>query len=711
MQWSADRNAGFSRANPQRLFLPVIIDPEYHYETVNVEAQQQNLHSFLWWMKRLIALRKRYRAFGQGETEFFYPRNRRVLVFTRTFKDERILVVANLSRFVQYAELDLSAFKGMIPLELFGQTEFPSIGELPYFIILGPHGFYWFKLEPPPRSESRPEALAAEIPALQVSGSWDAVFNGTGKLALERALPGYLQACRWFGGKARRLRSATLIDAVTFKFHETAVYLATFEIQYREGSAETYLLPLGFAAQERVRALRQAQPDAIVANLMVESASEQAEEGVLYDASFDDGFARALLDAIARRRVFKGESAEIVAIPSRAFRRAAGPQLQSLQPAPLRREQSNTSIKYGDRLVLKLFRRLEEGINPDLEIGRFLTEKTSFRNVPPLAGSMELRRGKRGPMALAILQGWIANEGDAWSYTLDQLKRYFENAQTRRNDEVELPARDKHLLDLLDQEIPPLAQDIIGPYLASAILLGQRTAELHSALASDNGDPAFAPEFFTVHYRHSLHQSMRTLASKALGLLRDRINELPQAAQLHGAELLGMEHRILSRFRAILDRKITAMRLRVHGDFHLGQVLHTGKDFVILDFEGEPARPLIERRLKRSPLKDIAGMLRSFGYATTYALRSATVRPEDRAGLESWGRYWNIWVSVEFVKSYLGIATQAGFLPKSRDEMKVLLDLFILEKAIYELAYELNNRPDWVDVSVQGIHDIMQSAS
>jgi maltose alpha-D-glucosyltransferase/alpha-amylase len=466
------------------------------------------------------------------------------------------------------------------------------------------------------------------------------------------------------------------------------------------------LLPLGYAAHERMQELRRAEPDAIIANLVVDSDGQHGE-GVLYDPSADEGFARGILDAIARRRIFKGQSAEITALPSRALRRTAGDDL-SLQPAALRRDHSNTSIRYGDRLVLKFFRRLEEGINPDLEIGRFLTERTAFRHVPPLAGHMELRRGKRAPMILGILQGWVANEGDAWSYTLDQLKRYFENAQAR-TDEVELPARDKHILDLIDDDIPLLAQEIIGPYLPSAILLGQRTAELHVALASEKSDPDFSPESYTVHYRQSLYQSMRTLASKALALLRDRVNQLPENARSDAAELLGMEHRILGRFRAVLDRKISAMRLRVHGDYHLGQVLYTGKDFVIIDFEGEPARPISERRVKRSPLKDVAGLLRSFSYAASFALRSESIRPEDRAGLEKWRRYWQTWVSVAFVKCYLASAAQGGFLPKSRDEMKVLLDLFVLEKAIYELAYELNNRPDWVDVPIQGIREIVQA--
>ena len=237
MQWSADRNAGFSRANPQRLYLPVIIDPEHHYETVNVDAQQQNLNSFLWWVKRLIALRKRYRAFGTGDIEFLYPQNRRVLVFTRSFEEERILVVANLSRFVQYAELDLSAYKGMVPLELFGQTEFPSIGELPYFLTLGPHSFYWFKLEPPRKTESRAAPAQGELVTLNVNGGWDEVFTGSARTALERSLPAYLKACRWFGGKARRMRSATILQAVPFKYDASAVYLAAIAIQYQEGDS------------------------------------------------------------------------------------------------------------------------------------------------------------------------------------------------------------------------------------------------------------------------------------------------------------------------------------------------------------------------------------------------------------------------------------------------------------------------------------------
>jgi maltose alpha-D-glucosyltransferase / alpha-amylase len=708
MQWSADRNAGFSRANPQRLYLPVIIDPEHHYETYNVDAQQQNLNSFLWWIKRLIALRKRYQAFGKGDTEFFYPKNRRMLVFTRSFADERLLVVANLSRFVQYAELDLSAFKGMVPLELFGQTEFPAIGELPYFLTLGPHGFYWFKLEPSRKTEAQAAAAEAELPILTVSGAWDAVFDN-GRASLERILPDYLKACRWFGGKARRLRSAKVLEAVPFKHDASTAYLAAIEIQYLDGSPESYLLPLGYARQERLQELRATQPDALVAHLMVDE-NGQPSEGVLYDPSGDEGFARGILDAIARRRVFKGQAAEIVALPSRAFRRSAGED-SSLQPAALKRDHSNTSIRYGDRLVLKLFRRLEPGINPDLEIGRFLTERTSFRHVPPLAGHMELRRGKRAPMIIGLLQGWVVNEGDAWSYTLDQLKHYLEHAQARKTEEVELPTQDKHILDLADQDIPLLAQEIIGSYLPSALLLGQRTAELHVALASDSSDPDFAPESYTVHYRHSLYQSMRTLASKALALLRDRINDLPENARRDVAELLAMEQRVLGRFRAVLDRKITAMRLRVHGDYHLGQVLYTGKDFVIIDFEGEPARPISERRVKRSPLKDVAGLLRSFSYAASFALRSDRLRPEDRPALEKWGRYWQTWVSAAFVKCYLATAAPAGFLPKSRDEMKILLDLFVLEKAIYELAYELNNRPDWVDVPLQGIREIMQGTS
>jgi len=368
-------------------------------------------------------------------------------------------------------------------------------------------------------------------------------------------------------------------------------------------------------------------------------------------------------------------------------------------------EQSNTSVVFGDRLVLKFFRRLHAGVNPDVEIGRFLHEHTAYRNVPPLAGYVELRRPGQAAATAAILHGWIVNEADAWSYTLDNLKQYFEHCLAHSANDAELPQR--HRVDLAEEEIPAAAQEMIGPYLTSAGLLGQRAGELHVALASATEDSAFAPEPFTPHYRHSLYQSLRSTAHKALLLLRERMSQLPEGLRSQAAELAGAEGQLVARYRALLDKKIPATRLRIHGDFHLGQGLFTGKDFVIIDFEGEPARTLGERRLKRSPLHDVAGMLRSFDYAAIVGVRASQHRREDIAVLEPWARYWNLWVGVAFVRRYLQAAMRGAFLPKTKEDLKTLLDILILDKAVYELNYELNNRPEWVEVPVRGILDLL----
>ena len=710
MQWSADRNAGFSRANPQRLYLPVIIDPEYHYETVNVEAHQQNPSSFLWWMKRLVLLRKNYQAFGRGTIEFFYPDNHKVLVFVRRFQDEIVLVVANLSRFVNYVELDLSAYKGMVPVELFGHTRFPSIGELPYFLTLGPHAFYWFKLEQPRSSEVRVTPETIEPPKLDSAGAWENILQGRARTALERSLPAYLLACRWFGGKAQPIRSVKNVDVIPFIADSITAYLTTWEVQYFGAASETYLLPLAFAVGDRAFELRQANPRAVIALLKVKETNQETE-GVLYDALYDGRFSKLLLDAIARGRRFKGEGAELHAQQSKVFRKLRGGPDASLEPSLLKGEQSNTSIIYGDRLILKIYRRITEGLNPDVEIGRFITEKTSFAHVPALAGFFEIRKRRGEPTTVGILQELVSNEGDAWRYTLDSLGRYFEEILGRHPDPQEAAPRRESLIQLAQQEgVPALAQEVMGAYLSSARLLGQRTGEFHRALASDAKDPAFAPEPYTALYRRSHYQSMRTLADQALALLEQRLPKLPDEVRPDAARLLKMEGTIFDGLRPILEKKITGMRIRCHGDYHLGQVLFTGKDFVITDFEGEPARPISERRIKRSPLRDVAGMLRSFNYAALTKLKSNSLRPEDAVQLKPWAHYWSLWVSVTYLKGFLEATAEAVFMPKSSEEIALLLNIYLLEKAVYELRYELNNRPAWIDVPLAGILEILHPA-
>jgi maltose alpha-D-glucosyltransferase/alpha-amylase len=712
MQWSPDRNAGFSRANPQRLYLPPIIDPEYHYEAVNVETQQNNSDSLLWWMKRMIALRKRFKALGRGSLEFLLPENRKVLAFLRRYEEETILIVANLSHLAQQTKLDLSQFVGWRPVDLFGRIQFDPITDGKYYFTLGPYGFYWFSLEPQPAEALGVRALPSdEVGAVPtIARGKDDLFERDNWFLLERTLRDYMKGRRWFRGKAREMRSADIKDVIAMRFGQSTTYIVLIQVEYTEGEPETYVVPLTTAVSDKPGELIKEYPHALVANLKPRNTDGQ---WTLYDALVDKGFSKFLLQAIGRKRRFKGEIGEISASPTKVFRNTRGPYSDALEPTPMKVEQSNTSVVYGDQLILKLFRRLEEGINPDLEIGRFLTEKTSFEHISQVAGSLEYKRRRSKPMSLAILQSFVANEGDAWQYTLDSLERYLQDVLSHPTVQAP-PIPLKHMLSL-PKEPPPLAKETIGPFLTSAQLLGQRTAEMHVALASGLDDPDFAPDFFTHMYQTSLYQSMRSFTIRTLQLLRERLPNIPDELQEDAQQVLDLEKEIIERYQPIRRQRISAARIRCHGDYHLGQVLFTGKDFVIIDFEGEPARSLSERRLKRSPLLDVAGMIRSFHYAAHSALiRQAPLapRPEDDLPLlQHWAQYWYVWVSVAFLTSYLDILKPVGLLPEDPEHLRILLDAHILEKAIYEIGYELNNRPDWVKVPLQGILQLMETGS
>ncbi len=711
MQWSPDRNAGFSRANPQKLFLPVVIDPEYHYEALNVEAEQNNPHSLLWWMKRLIALRKRYRAFGRGSIEFLYPENRKILAFIRAFDDERILVVANLSRFAQYVELDLSQYRGAVPLELFGRTEFPMVGDLPYLLTFGPYGFQVYSLQSP-RGPIRVPTETAAMPTIEVADSWQEVLSGRARASLEELLPDYLQARRWFGARARRIKTAEIVEVIPVpppspvERREPAGYVTLVHVEFTEGDAQTYILPLSARGRESEEVGEPPQA-AVIARI-----KGPESEHVLVDALYEPVLVRAFLDALARRRRMSGLAGRLAATPTPFYARIRSDVSEAIvggrgvDPSVLSGEQSNTSVAFGDRLLLKLFRRLEVGENPDLEMGRFLTEK-GFPNIPPVAGALEYVRGRGAPMTAGIFQGYVPNEGDAWQYTVDNLNGYMEDVLAKQPETNEPPLLlGTSLVDLAGMPPPELALEMFGTYLESARLMGRRTADLHLALASEADDPTFAPEPFTPQYQRSMYQSMRSLALQVFRLLSDKERQVPQAIQL-----LDLEGTVGRRFRRLLETKIDAQRIRVHGDFHLGQILYTGKDFVIIDFEGEPARPLSERRIKRSSLRDVAGMLRSFHYAAYTGLfgRVGATPQENPAFLEPWILFWYQWVAAAFLRAYMEAASEGPFLPRTRREIEVLLDGLLLEKAIYELRYELNNRPDWVKIPIAGILQLLET--
>ncbi|MGD8372011.1 MAG: maltose alpha-D-glucosyltransferase [Syntrophobacterales bacterium] len=710
MQWSSDRNAGFSRTNPQQLYLPIIIDPEYHYEAINVEAQQNSPHSLLWWMRRLNNLRNRFKAFGRGKIDYLHPENRKVLSFIRSYQNERILVVANLSRYSQFVELDLSKFSGMVPLEVYGRTEFPVIRDEPYFLSLGPHSFYWFALV----SESlRQEAVsvdtwASRLQTLTVGDKWDSVLRGKSREALEEILPQYLPTRRWFGGKAQQIKYAKIMEVLSLPNGSPEGVIVLVRVEYLEGDGETYSLPLTYSSGTKAEEVLREHAYSILVRLRLKGRDE---EGILYDAVVDKEFCLLLLQAMARRRKRKTAVGELQTTSLRTLQQILTASEEPLEPSILQAEQSNTSVVFSKKLILKLFRKLEPGINPDLEVGRFLTEQ-GFPHIPQVAGAIEYRRSRQESTTLAILHSFVSNQGDAWEYTREGLGEYYTNAMTRQAEVKSAILPQKHLLELVEEEISPQVLDTIGTYTEAARLLGQRTGELHVALASAPEDPNFAPEPFSKLYQRSLYQSTRNLTGRVFQLLGRTIKRLPESLQSEAKQVLDKEEEILDCFQSITRKKISAMRLRCHGDYHLGQVLWTGKDFVIMDFEGEPARPLNERRIKRSPMRDVAGMLRSFHYAAYSGLfdfreRRGLVLEEELESIDFWARFWHVWVSVIFLKAYMEVAINGKFLPESHEELRTLIDTYLLEKAIYEMGYELNNRPDWVRIPLQGIQQLL----
>ncbi len=713
MQWSADRNAGFSTANPQRLYLPVTIDPEYHYETLNVQAQQNNPDSFLWWMKRLIALRRRYRAFGRGTIEFLHPENRKILAFVRRYEEETILVVANLSRHAQHTYLNLSSAIGMVPVELFGRTEFPAITEAPYPVSLGPHAFYWFSLESKEaRVEDSPKAIEQGPTVLVVRRGPDDVLKRSYRPRFETALLRYARRSRWFGGKARQVRSGSIQEAVAIPVGRTTAYLIILKIEYTEGESELYLMPVAFADGEKAARLLSDGAKSIIASVEVKG-QPQGTSTVVYDALTSAEFRATLLDTIGRRRTYRGLKGAAGAYRTRAvFTRTRGPLQEKLESTVLRTEQSNSSIIYGDRFILKLYRKLEEGMSPELEIGRFLTERQPFTNAPRVAGALEYRSTPQSePVTFAVLHTFVRNEGDAWKYTLDALGRYYDQVLAMPGVSVPLPAS-RSLLQLSQEELPPIFAELMAPYLESSRLLGQRTAELHLALASAVEEESFAPEPFSAMYQRSLYHGYRAYVVQVMSGLKSVAGTLPPEIREAADQVLAHRDEVLSRFQAVTRRRVSAMRIRCHGDYHLGQVLYTGSDFVIVDFEGEPARSLGERRIKHSPLKDVAGMLRSFHYASHVALHGQTstvIRSEDVPRLADWARAWYYWVSASFLHSYLELMSDAPVLPSRPEDLEVLLDGYLLQKALYEVSYEMNNRPNWLSVPLQGILQVIES--
>ncbi len=697
MQWSSDRNAGFSSANPQRLFLPVIIDPEYHYEAINVDAQHANPSLLLWWMRRIIGLRKRHPAFGRGSMTFMDSDNRRVLAFVREHEGERILVVVNLSRFPQAVNLNLANYAGSQPNELFGQAKFPVITDAPYFLSLGPHNFFWFLLDAAPGQVASADERAGR-PTITVPGRWHEVVEAKHRPALDAALANYLPNRRWFGGKSRRVRRLRLDEVIPIRRRAgVEAAFTTIQVEYQDGEPETYSLLLGAVDAGFAEQLDRDVPWATIARLETAQGSM-----LLVDASAIPSVTTTLLEHFRRRGRLDEDGGSLAFVPVPGRNRVTG----ELPPGAVSRsEQSNTSVIYGNRFMLKLLRRIEYGAHPQVEMDTRLAELGVAGSLTPrLTGTLVLEKGNRTAVA-GILEDFVEHQVDAWQFTLDEFGRFAEDMAAERVPPPKLP-RGVHPLDA--GAVPAELTDRVGGWLAFARLLGSRTGELHAALATPSEKPEFATERFTPFYQRALSQGLRTRTRQALRQLKAELPRLSEADRALATRLLAVEDRILAVAAAFASKPFKGIRIRGHGDLHLGQVLIASGVPTFIDFEGEPARSLGERRVKRSTLLDVAGMLRSFHYASHLGLRPLAEANQAET-VSGWAAAWYLWTAAAYLDGYFeATANTEALSDGGREERRLILDGLLLEKALYELSYEIDNRPDWVSVPMLGILELIE---
>jgi maltose alpha-D-glucosyltransferase/alpha-amylase len=695
MQWSADRNAGFSRANAQKLYLPIITDSVYHYEAVNVDAQQNNPSSLLWWTKRLIALRKRHKAFGRGTMEFLDPDSSKVLCYVRRYEDECILVVANLSRFVQPVQLDLRAFAGLFPEELFGRTRFPMIGETPYQLTLGPHSFYWFALVPA-RVVARTDAAAV----LPIS-DWREFSHGLGR----EALLTYLRD-RHPGAQAD-IVDCQLLESVRIPLSDLDARLLMVRVDHSNGSSEVVYQPLALASAERFAT------DDRLANVAIIARTLGANAQVFCDPIVLPEYREAIVAAIASSRTLHLHGgAELVGVPFAPFDDVAQPAPGEVRATVFFGEQRQLTAVEGQRLLIRSFRRADEGVNPDVEVGRYLHERAKFDGFAPILGAIEYRRNSHEPTTVLALHRFVPNQGTAWQWLLDQTSRFFESVAAKSaSGPTELPRSPGVGFakgpDAADWE------QLISPYVESARTLGTFTGQLHAALAAERNDLALAPIPNTPGYQRARYQTLRNYWGRVYELVSEVHTEWPEPVRDLAGRLAAQRPAMQAILRSVLSPSLASgWRIRCHGDYHLGQLLVTGRTLMLSDFEGDPSRPVSERRIKRYPVRDVASLIRSLDYVAGVirldlsdgpGRTPGVVREEDRAAVEPFANAWLDRMGFECWDAYRKAVDPARVLPDSDAACERLLSLALLERAMHEAENDLLRRPNWAVIPLSAI--------
>ncbi|EMG35954.1 trehalose synthase [Desulfocurvibacter africanus PCS] len=695
MQWSADRNAGFSTANPQRLYLPIVIDPEYHYEAINVENQERNRSSLLWWTRNFLAVRKRFKAYGRGSIEFVLPTNPKVLAYVRRYAQEAVLVVINLSRHPQMASINLRNYKGCIPEEVFSRMPFPPVRDSTYVFTLNSYGYYIFSMEK--EGEAR----------LELEGPLECASLGAGsfldteiKASLERnVLPAYLQLRGWLGERAGQLTDCRILEAVPVGSPESPSWLVITEVSFLDGHPGNFNFVLSYAFDDKAARILDSQPQNVLCRF-----EHEGRRGMIFEGMHEEVLNTRFIGALLKRQRIKGHFGELSTTPGRDHQAIADLAASGLRATMSVTKRVNTNIVFGSQLFLKVFRRAEEGPNPDMEISRYLSDEVEFTHTPAFLGAMEYTRPGRDGITVALLKEYVHAESDAQAVCLDMIDRFMERLLAQRgglgapqipDSPLALTSRDptEHMRGLFSET----DAEFFG-------LMGKRTAALHLALSQPTVDPNFAPEPFSKLYQRSVYQAARSDILRVVSAVESKLDELPEdMSNLVQAVLEGTEA-VLDAIKGFYAERIDALKTRVHGDYHLAHLLYTGKDFLIIDFEGKPEKHVSQRRLKRSPLRDLADLQRSLYYTASSALTERpTVRPEDRAFLAPWVELWHQQAFGIFMDGYQWATEGAAFLPKEPRHREVMLRTYLLNKSYLELGRMLQTGTGRLELPMHAI--------
>ncbi|MDR4987932.1 MAG: maltose alpha-D-glucosyltransferase [Bacteroidales bacterium] len=677
MQWSPNKNAGFSNADPQRLFLPVIIDYYYHYTTVNVENQEKNPSSFLWWQRRVIAKRAQYKAFGRGTIKFINTSNPKILAFVREYEEETILVVVNLSRYSQYVELELSEYAGSVPIEVFSRNRFSPVSEEPWPFAMQFKNYFWFELKKTGKEELINAGPAGD--AVEISDkSWQKMDASLQQVIRER-LHKHLLHIQWFRGDVRKLRSLNIIDVIRLNNKKLSPFLFLIQLDIIDATNDIYLMPLSIALNARAAEIRAAHPDTVITPVII-----AGEEGVVYDGAADKAVTEALFDLLRRRARMKGLHGFIEGKSGHKLRKMME-EHRPVIPKMISSRQTNSSIIFGDSFFMKIYRTPQEGENPDVELVKQIKRKTTFHNVPRYMGRLDYHNPQLETTSLAMLMEFIPNVGTAWEMTQTSIESFFDKVLSEKAEIMKTGHFDEVDLD-----------DLIGPFFLDMVeLLARRTAEMHLALASIKDLPAFAPEKFSVLYQKSLYQAFRTYIMKSFRTIRSNAQNIPEDYKDALEDMMRQADDFLNDVRRVLESgKLSSVKCRLHGNYKLDKVLFTGNDFVITDFEGQLESSFSVRKIKHSPLRDVASMITSFHFAIHkgYTKRKEYV-PVNANYLRPLVNQWYRNVSEVFVKVYAETLAGSQLIPDDMHQVNDLVNMYMLEKAVQELNYFVRHDP------------------